>query len=124
MYLSEPELQVGRQSMEARVGAGDYLLLLRDNTRKAEPMRAVVRRVALRQSGIRLVGQTRVGPDKLEEVGGYYGRFGSPCFVSSAAYAKGIELPSELFNAYVNSSNGEEREMIKAWALENLDALR
>lgn len=120
MYLQEPKFILSSSGMKGHIGRALYLILIRPKSDKGAPIKAITRKVAMHQTGIRFQGPTRIGPDKLT-VGGYYGRFGNICFVSDEAYEHGTALPAHLFTAYINSANGEERELIKAWASENLE---
>lgn len=91
------------------------------------PIRAIVRRVSLRQLGHFMMGFARVGKHRLT-VSGAYGADGLVMSVPSDVYERGVELPKTLKDAWSNgggwNSAGSEADAMREWALENLAELR
>lgn len=91
------------------------------------PMKALVRHTRMVQCGHYIMGSIRVGGLKLT-VSGSYGSDGLPKNVPQEVYDLGLEVPSELFEAWNKGGGwngaGAEAPLVRAWAIENLDRLR
>lgn len=107
---------------------GDFLLLLQPDTNDGHkwPIRAAIRRVALRQLGHWMLGYANIG-GRWYGISGAYGSDGLPRSVPMAAYLCGIEIPEGLQAAWNAgggwNSAGSEAPAMRAWALENYDTL-
>lgn len=105
-----------------------FLLLLQpqDNWQN-EPIKAVVRKVALSQCGNWMMGKATIY-GKQFTVSGSYGADGLPLTVDNQTYARAtVVLPDYLLEAWQhgggwNSAGSEAAEMIR-WAQENLKEL-
>jgi len=92
------------------------------------PIKAVVRKVALRQLGHWMMGKARIYGHNFT-VSGAYGGDGLTMDVPQEVYDRlQVELPDSLVEAWNKgggwNSAGSEAPMIREWALENLDRLR
>jgi hypothetical protein len=88
-----------------------------------EPIKAVLRQVALRQCGHYMMGCARIG-NQTVTVSGAYGNDGLITSVPPDAYSMGVELPQELVDAWGSdttgwNSAGESGKLISKWALGN-----
>lgn len=84
------------------------------------PMRGIVRYVRLKQFGHFMMGRARVNGTTLI-MSGAYGSDGLPCSVPDEIYSLGVELPTELYQAWNNgggwNSTGSEAPAMREWAL-------
>ena len=102
---------------------GRFLILMQDKNQPCgrNNIRAIVRKVALSQCGHWMMGRVRIGA-RWYTVSGSYGDDGLPMNVESDAYALGVPLPTELYDAW-NKGNGwnscgSEATAMRKWALE------
>jgi hypothetical protein len=74
-----------------------------------------------------MMGNARVHGHRLT-LSGSYGSDGLPDTVPAEVYARGVELPDELYNAWNNGGGwngaGSEAPAMREWALEHLAELR
>jgi hypothetical protein len=107
----------------------EFLVLLQSKARPlgADNFRAVIRKVALRQCGHWMMGSARIAGERVV-LSGSYGADGLPVNVSEAVYAKGVDVPRELYDAWSKgggwNSCGSEAPAFRAWALEHKRELR
>ena len=91
-----------------------------------KPIKAIVRKVALRQFGHFMMGVARAFGQSIT-ISGAYGSDGLPCNVPEAIYERGLELPSALVELWNNgggwNSCGSEATAMRKWALENIAML-
>lgn len=100
---------------------GRFLILLHldsdDGTK--HPMRAIVRKVALRQLGHWMMGTARIA-GKSVTISGAYGGDGLGVTVQPEIYALGVDVPPELYEAWNNggghNSFGSEAPAMREWA--------
>lgn len=89
--------------------------------------RAIVRKVAMQQCGHFMMGTARAYGHSLT-LSGSYGNDGLVKRVPREVYEKAIPVPPDLMKAWNDGGGwngcGSEAESFRAWALENLDALR
>lgn len=100
---------------------GRFLLLLQsEDGNGGDPLRAVVRKVALRQFGHFVMGRARIAGRSFT-VSGAYGSDGLPLTVPADVYALGVEVPAELHAAWNNgggwNSCGSEAPAMREWAI-------
>lgn len=92
-----------------------------------DTVRALVRKVALRQLGHFMMGRVRIF-GKTYSVSGAYGGDGLPMDIDKEHWEKAVPLPEELFNAWSkgggHNSAGSEAPLMREWALKNLDKLQ
>lgn len=109
-----------------QVAAGLFLMLV-SNPDASFPIRALVRHVRMRQVGHFMMGSARVGPHNLT-VSGSYGADGLVMNVPEDVYARALELPQELYDAWNTggswNSAGSEAPSMRQWARANLERLR
>jgi len=90
------------------------------------PIKAVLRKVALRQFGQWMMGRARIRSHSII-ISGSYGHDGLPCAVPIAAYNQGIEVPAELIAKWNTgggwNSAGSEAPEMAAWAHVHFDKL-
>lgn len=91
------------------------------------PVKAVVRKVVLRQCGHFMMGTARVYGYSLT-LSGAYGADGLIKVVPRAVYDRlPVTLPDELYQAWATgggwNSAGSEAPAMREWALKNLDTL-
>ena len=98
-----------------------FLILLQPNVQNWEeyPMRAIVRKVALRQLGAFMMGHARVGGQTIS-VSGSYGNDGLPLTVPLEIYEKGVVVPDHLVKLWSTgggwNSAGSEAGSMREWA--------
>ena len=84
------------------------------------PMRAIVRYVRMCQFGNFMMGRARIHNTSIT-LSGSYGSDGLPCSVFDDVYAAGVELPSELYQAWNTGGGwngaGSEAKAMREWAL-------
>lgn len=101
---------------------GAFLILMQSEDRSDEPMRAVIRKVALEQLGPWMMGKARVFGHSVM-ISGAYGDDGGPRTVPAKVYDKAIPLPAHLIKAWNEGEGwngaGKEAEAMRKWALEN-----
>ena len=92
-----------------------------------QPMKALVRHTRMYQCGHFMMGSVRVGGQTLV-VSGSYGSDGLPKDVPQGVYDLGLEVPGELVESWNKGGGwngaGNEANLVRAWAVENLDRLR
>ena len=109
-------------SGEQRARRGCFLILVQRKDVRVGPdnIRAIIRKVALRQLGPWMMGKARVLGETLT-LSGSYGSDGLPVTVSDEIYAIGTDVPQELYDAWNNggghNSCGSEAEAMRTWAL-------
>jgi len=90
------------------------------------PVRAIVRKVALKQWGPWMMGTARVAGKSLT-VSGAYGEDGLIMSVPPEVYALGVELPQELYDKWANggdwNSAGSEAPAMREWAIKHFAEL-
>jgi hypothetical protein len=107
---------------------GLFLLLITPEGASNMPVKALVRKVALRQMGHWMMGRANIGGHWFT-VSGPYGGDGLTLYLPPDVYAShGIPLPHYLWEAWNtgggwNDAGAEASQMI-AWALSNLASLR
>ena len=108
---------------------GLFLLLIQPDIKGGVncPIKAVIRKVALKQFGHWMMGKANIG-GHWYSVSGSYGHDGLPMTVTERDYCRhGLPLTAELHDAWNkgggHNSCGSEAEPIRKWALENLPAL-
>lgn len=107
---------------------GLFLILVtpKDQYSNKDNMRAIVRKVALTQFGHWMMGYARIKGERIT-LSGSYGGDGLPVSVSDNIYNASIPLPNYLYDAWANgggwNSAGSESNLMRKWALENLDKL-
>ena len=91
------------------------------------PIRCFVRFTSFSQCGNFMMGQCRIFGHKVT-LSGSYGADGLTKSLPADLYKRGVELPSELREAWNKgggwNSEGSEATAIRQWALQNLKALR
>lgn len=107
---------------------GLFLILATPTGGPLYPVRAMVRKVALRQFGHFMMGSVNLG-GKWYTVSGAYGSDGLPLSIPANVWdAHGAELPRSLYDAWNNGASwndvGSEAPAMREWALANLSALR
>lgn len=134
MYI-KPTLSYYENSGQQCARRQDFLLLIQPKIDiknpypdKNPPIKALVRKVALRQLGHFMMGFARVYRHRVT-VSGSYGGDGLPCHVPHEVYDRAqVVLPDELYQAWANgggwNSAGSEAEAMREWALENLKELK
>jgi len=89
-------------------------------------IRAIVRKVAMRQSGHFMIGYANINGLRIV-LSGPYGGDGLTCIVPPEVFKKGIPLPNELYEAWCKGGGwngpGREADMMRKWALASLDTL-
>lgn len=103
------------------------LLLTSENSGSGQgAVRAIVRKVALRQCGHWMMGSAQIKGHRIS-VSGSYGSDGLTCTVPNEVYLEGFPLPDELWNAWNKGEGwngaGSEAPAMRDWAIENLDKL-
>lgn len=124
MYLDRTGHTYDRQGSLCHTRAPFLIFMQPDDLPIGEygttPIRAIVRRVALRQCGTWMRGCTRIGA-KWYSVSGAYGHDGLVKDVARDAYNLGVELPQELHDLWNHggghNSAGSEAPSIQAWAV-------
>jgi len=113
-----------------RVPRGLFLLLIQpeDDTSCKEPIKALVRKVAMRQIGHFMMGTAQVYGKRIV-VSGAYGHDGLPVSVPREIYDRAMVVLPEYLHELWNRGGGwngpgKEASEMKKWALENLEALR
>lgn len=128
MYIKQTAAYYRGTEQCARRGL--FLLLIQpagiEGTKK--PIKALVRKVALRQCGHWMMGTARVYGHSLT-VSGAYGADGLVMEAPDEVYNRApVELPSDLAEQWNNgggwNSAGSEGPAIRQWARENLKALQ
>lgn len=96
-----------------------FLILMFPMGDLTKPMRALVRKVALRQCGHWMIGKARVSGKTLS-LSGSYGADGLPMSVPQEIYDKGVEVPLELVLAWNKGEGwncaGSEAQAMAEWA--------
>ncbi len=122
MYIEQPTSFY--RGTEQCAGRARFLILVQDKSQPLGPnnMRAIVRKVALRQCGHWMMGCARIG-GKTITISGSYGSDGLPVTVDTEIYNRGIDLPQDLYNAWSkgggHNSAGSEAVAMRKWAQEN-----
>lgn len=106
---------------------GRFLILVqRESDNGTGEIRALVRKVALRQLGHFMMGSAHAFGHRIS-ISGAYGSDGLPVSVPDAVFDRAIPLPSGLREAWNHgggwNSAGSEAPAMRRWALENLAAL-
>jgi hypothetical protein len=98
-----------------------FLVLMQNRGNPKEPIRAIVRSVALHQLGSWMVGTVRIGKCKYF-LSGSYGNDGLPVSVLPDAYYLGTVVPEALMSAWNTGGGwngaGAEGPAMRAWARE------
>jgi hypothetical protein len=115
---------------EQRAARALFLLLIQPPGGKGcdSPIKAIVRNVALHQTGNFMMGRARAYGHSIT-VSGSYGGDGLPCSVPQAVYDRAsVVLPDYLYQAWNKgegwNSAGSEAPAMRAWARANLAELR
>jgi hypothetical protein len=93
-----------------------------------KPIKALVRKVAMKQLGHFMMGYARIYGQSIV-VSGSYGGDGLTCSVPLEIYEKAqVTIPQDLYDAWNHggghNSCGSEAPLMRKWALENLESLR
>jgi hypothetical protein len=128
MYIEDTITGVDRAG--AQVARRARFLILVDNAgapiEAPLAMRAVVRRVALRQCGHFMMGTARAFGHSMA-ISGAYGHDGLPIPVPEEVYRRAVPVPAELQAAWSVGGGwngcGSEAGAMRSWALRNLPAL-
>lgn len=114
---------------EQRVGRAMFLILIQSDERKIGPdnLKAIVRKVALRQLGQFMMGSAQIGNIRYT-ISGSYGSDGLPLTVEEKTFQRyGIPVPRELYDAWNKGGGwngaGNEATQMRQWALRHLDEL-
>ena len=122
MYL-EQTTGYYRGTEQATKRASFLLLVQKEG---CDEIRALVRKVALRQCGHWMMGRARVAGETIT-VSGAYGGDGLTRNVSKRVFERAVPLPAELREAWNHGGGwngaGNEAPAMRAWALENIDKL-
>lgn len=106
---------------EQRARRARFLILMQAEGHPSHELRAIVRKVALRQLGHWMMGTARVKRKSLT-LSGSYGSDGLPCNVPEDIYQMGVPVPRELYDAWAKgggwNSAGSEAHAMRAWARE------
>ena len=90
-------------------------------------IRALVRKVALHQSGHFMVGRARAFGERIH-IDGAYGSNGLPRTVSDRVFERAVPLPDDLRELWNkgggHNSAGSEAGALREWALANLSVLQ
>ena len=104
----------------------NFLILMQPGYNHKAPIRAIVRKVAMRQFGHFMMGIARIKGHSIT-LSGSYGADGLTCNVPQDVYDQGIVLPDDLVQAWNKgggwNSAGSEAPMMRKWARENLSIL-
>lgn|SRR5262245_1231379 len=134
MYIKAPCPGGYDRSGEQFTGRGLFLILVKrksywDASGKfimPPEMRAIVRKVALRQCGHFMMGSARVQGHRIP-ISGAYGGDGLPCEVPDAVFDEAVPVPAEIVEEWNHggghNSTGTEADSMRKWALANLSAL-
>jgi len=108
----------------------NFLLLISPKTyeRRNEPIKAIVRKVALSQFGHWMMGKARIYGHTIT-VSGSYGSDGLICGVPDEVYDRAtVVLPGALYDAWNkgggHNSCGSKAPLMRKWANENLIQLK
>ena len=107
---------------------GLFLILLSDKDKPLgkDNFRGIVRYTYLSQFGNFMMGRAWI-KNKRMILSGAYGSDGLTCNVDNEIYNEGVDLPESLYEAWSHgggwNSAGSEANLMKQWALENLDKL-
>jgi hypothetical protein len=107
---------------EQCIAQARFLLLVQPEgyEHRNEPIRALVRKVALHQCGHFMMGKARTFGHSIT-VSGSYGGDGLPCNVPMEVYEKAVDVPQELIEAWDKgggwNSCGSEAPLMRDWAL-------
>lgn len=108
----------------------NFLLLIQPATyeRINDPIKALVRKVALRQCGNFMMGRAKIYGKSII-ISGSYGGDGLPVSVPDEIYDRArVVVPEELVKAWNEgggwNSAGKEASLMRKWANENLERLR
>lgn len=130
MYLKNDHVSGYLPSGEYVCRRGLFLLLIQPKSyaRRNDPIKAIVRKVALHQVGHYMMGTARIYGESIA-VSGAYGGNGLPCGVPDAVYDRAtVILPEDLRKAWNEgggwNSAGNEAEVMRRWAVEHLPELR
>ena len=103
-----------------------FLILLQRDDLKDNAIRAIVRKVAMRQFGQFMMGFARVKGERIT-LSGSYGSDGLPKTVSDKVFNEGFPLPDDLRERWNKGGGwngaGSEANAMREWALANLDKL-
>jgi hypothetical protein len=128
MYLGNDKSYTYYVGSGQRHSAGNFLILMSERGKPFElyNVRAVVRKVALRQLGLFMMGFARIA-GKTYSISGAYGHDGLTLYVEPEAFALGVPVPRELMDAWDNgggwNSAGSEAPNMRQWAIDNLEKL-
>ena len=129
MYI-EPVARYYDRYGSQHTAKGLFLILIQpeDDTACKEPIKALVRKVALRQVGHFMMGVARIYGQSIS-ISGAYGGDGLPRSVPREIYDRAkVVLPDYLRDLWNNGGGwngaGSEAPEMKKWALQNLEALR
>jgi hypothetical protein len=109
--------------------AGLFLIIAQCTTHKqlGPNLRCIVRHARMTQFGAWMMARVRVKGHKIT-LSGTYGSDGLPCDVEPDLYDLMHPIPKALQDAFWagggHNTGGSEMQPIRAWALENVDALR
>lgn len=104
-----------------------FLLLVQPEgyEHRKDPIRALVRKVALHQCGHWMMGTARAFGHSIT-ISGSYGGDGLPRTVPLEVYKRAVEVPPELIEAWDKgggwNSCGTEAPLMQKWALETFPA--
>jgi len=99
----------------------NFLILIDDKDQAVGPdnMRAIVRKVALRQCGHFMMGVARIKNTPIT-ISGAYGNDGLSVSVSKEIFEMGVQVPKELYDLWSKgggwNSSGTEAMAIRSWA--------
>ena len=112
------------------VRRGDFILLIQPERDRfcEEPIKVLVRKVAMKQLGHWMMGSARIYGETVT-VSGSYGSDGLPKTVPDHIYDRAVlQLPDELKELWNKGGGwngaGSEAEEIKKWVRKNLPALK
>lgn len=128
MYI-EQSRGVYSQTGNQEIRRANFLILLQPKEweRRGEPIKAIVRQVALKQFGHWMMGYARAYGQTLT-LSGSYGSDGLPVSNSEVYDRATVVLPDELVEAWNTGGGwngaGSEAEAMRQWALDNLKELK
>ncbi len=111
---------------EQRCSRGLFLILLQSMSDSEAPIKAVLRKVALRQCGPWMIGKAKIF-GYVAKISGAYGSDGHPVTVPSEIYRQALLIPPSLIKMWQDGGGwngpGSEAEMMREWALAHEETL-
>ena len=96
-----------------------FLILMQDQNDHKSPIRAIVRKVAMRQCGHFMMGIARIKNQSIV-LSGSYGADGLSKSVPTEVYQMGVPLPDDLYDVWNTgggwNSAGSEASAMRKWA--------